>query len=243
MGKIAFKKWSSPIDSGPKKHFDACLFCGAPLYRLNDGRVKCSACKRRYSPAKLARSFCLADAFCRDLSAAQAARECGVTPLSAQKHFRRFRALLLPWLEAQYEAHREAVREYDETLYLDHNKRRDRRRIFEAHNFLTFDYGGRVYTILMPSLERYKESFLDDGLEEVYHRELSTFLKMHRIARLERHDNTIVRFWHFLDRQFKRYKGIPPEQFIYYLKEAEFKFNCPGERCRETLRDLILSRN
>jgi transposase-like protein len=26
----------------------------------------------------------------------------------------------------------------------------------------------------------------------------------------------------------KKYKGIKPENFIYYLKEAEFKFNHPA---------------
>ena len=207
---------------------------------MGDGRVKCSECGRRYSPRALERRFCLAQAFCRDLSAAEAARDCGTTPLTAQKHYQRFRSLLLPWLEAQYDANRDQILEYDETLYLDRNKRRDKRHIFDAHNFLTFDYGGRVYSLLMPSLERYKNAFLADGLEEVYHRELSTFLKMHRIARLKKLDNTIQRFWHFLDGQLSRYRGIPAEQFIYYLKEAEFKFNHPMPEREEILRRLIL---
>ncbi len=187
------------------------------------------------------RRLCLAEAFCRDLSARAAAKRCKCSVLTAQKAYAAFRRLLLPWLEARYESRREEVLEYDEGLYLPAAKRRKRGAIFEAHNYLIFDYGSGVYTLLMPSLARYKEQFLADGMEDLYAREFSRFLRRSRVAKIERIDNTLDRFRYFVDRHMRRYKGIPPEQFILYLKEAEFKFNLPDidERNR-ILRSLLL---
>jgi len=149
--------------------------------------------------------------------------------------------VLLPWLEARYEAHRHQVREYDEALYLPAAKRRKRGAIFDAHNYLIFDYGAGVYTLLMPSLARYKEQFLADGMEDLYAREFARFLRRHRVARLESIDNTLDRFRYFVEAQLRRYRGIPPEQFIDYLKEAEFKFNLSDPSSRyELLRTLLL---
>ncbi|WP_457597180.1 transposase [Hydrogenimonas sp.] len=234
------KERYSSIENGPKSfETDRCVHCHSPrLYRLADGRVRCGACRRRYSPKKVARTLALAKAFCDDLTALEASRRFGIGYVTAKKGYDRIRSLLLPYLEACYANHREAILEYDEYLYLDHTKRRDKRFIFDAHNFLTFDYGGRVYNILMPSLSRYKQGFLDDGLESLYYDEFSKFLKIHRIARLRSIDNTIVAFWRYFDDFMKRYKGVERERFIYYLKEAEFKFN-EKSGCYERLRALL----
>jgi transposase-like protein len=181
----------------------------------------------------------LIEAFCEDLSAREAARSTGVSYITAKNFYDRLRRLLLPYLEEAYATHREEILEYDEYIYLDHTKRRDKRCIFDAHNFLTFDYGGRVYNILMPSLARYKQGFLADGLEELYYDEFSKFLKIHRIARLRSLDNTIVAFWRYFDDFMKKYKGVRHDNFVYYLKEAEFKFNHPGPERAEILLRLL----
>jgi len=169
----------------------------------------------------------LIDAFCNERTAKESAETLSLNYVTVKKHYDAFRRLLLPLLEEAYASHREEIVEYDEYLYLDHAKRREKKYIFDAHNFLTFDYGGRVYNILMPSLDRYKGGFLADGLEELYYDEFSKFLRIHRIAKLRSLDNTIVRFWQYFDEFMKKYKGVRRDNFIYYLKEAEFKFNYP----------------
>ncbi len=236
-GKSGIKMELSSIKNG------LCLYCGTPVYRLGDGRVKCPACRRRYSPAKVTREYLLAEAFCRDLSAKKASESTGVTYVTAKTFYDRLRRRLLPYLEACYAECRDAILEYDEYIYLDHAKRRDKRHIFDAHNFLTFDYGGRVYNILMPSLSRYKQGFLADGLEELYYDEFSKFLKIHRVARLRNLDNTIVAFWKYFDHFMKRYKGVRPDNFVYYLKEAEFKFNHPMPGRFDVLKRLLWPRD
>jgi len=182
----------------------------------------------------------LAAAMCRHQSAKEAAEELRISYQTAKSAFDRMRRLMLQRLELDYEAARDRIEEYEESLYLDHNKRRDKRHIFDAHNYLIFDYGERVYTILMPSLSRYKQAFVADGLEEQYWKEFSRFLTRHRIAKLQKRDNTIERFRRYLDTYMKPYRGVDREQFIYYLKAAEFCFNYQ-ERCEEVLWELILA--
>lgn len=233
------KPGDSYIVSGPFP-LEHCPFCGNDtLYGLSDGRVKCSRCKRRYSVKKLQRERHLVNLFCREYNALAASKEARVSYVTAKNFFDRVRRRLPVLLEADYEQNRDRIAEYDEYLYLDRSKRKDKRRIFDAHNLLTFDYGGRVYSILMPPLDRFKQAYLDDGLEEVYYREFSRFLNIHRIARLKSRHNTIVRFWAFLDEQMKRHRGVNRENFFYYLKEAEFLFNYPMPDREAILRSIL----
>ena len=230
------KEGHSHIDSGPI-HEDRCPYCGAKkLYDLSDGRRKCAECKRRHAPKKLQNQLRLIACFCQSRTASEAARQVGVSYVTAKNFYDRIRRFLPVLLEADYERNRDRVIEYDEYLYLDHTKRKDKRHIFDAHDMLTFDYGGKVYSILMPPLDRFKMAFLHDGLEGIYYQEFSRFLKIHRIARLKSRDNTIVRFWDFLDEHMKRYRGVNRENFFYYLKEAEFLFNYPQSQRAEVLR-------
>ncbi len=218
-----------------------CIFCAGNLYTLSDGRVKCSKCKRRYSQKRVNILKELATYFCDGLTAKEASQKCGVSYPTASGYYKEFRELIALFLENEYAKNRENIKEYDEYLYLDHSKRRDRRKIFDAHNFLTFDYGGKVYNILMPSLHRYKHSFLDDGLEDLYYSEFSRFMKIHRIAKLASLDNTIVSFWKYFDEFMKKFKGVDSESFFSYLKEAEFKFNYPeSQECLNILWRLYL---
>ncbi|WP_456322937.1 transposase [Hydrogenimonas sp.] len=218
---------------------EKCIYCGGRLYRLSDGIGKCAICRKKQSPARIARQKRLIAAFCHEISAKKASKHTGVTYVTAKKFYDRLRHLLLPYLEECYAKNNDKILEYDEYIYLDHIKRRDKRHIFDAHDFLTFDYGGKVYNILMPSLNRYKKGFLDDGLETLYYDEFSKFLKIHRIAMLRSFDNTIVSFWEYFDHFMKKYKGVRSENFIYYLKEAEFKFNHPISERENILQELL----
>jgi len=218
--------------------FSRCFYCNGTLNQLRDGRVKCAVCQRRYSPKKLSRHLALTKAFCQGRSAKEASEELDISYVTALSFYQKLRTGLLPLLERDYEAARDRIEQYEESLYLDHNKRSNKRYIFEAQNFLTFAYGKRVYNILMPSLERYKKSLVDDGLTKQYWEEFSRFLIFHRIAKLESRKNTIERFRHYFDEFMKNYKGVRRENFIYYLKEAEFKFNYK-EACFDKLVGLM----
>ena len=102
--------------------------------------------------------------------------------------------------------------------------------IFDAQNFLTFNYGeNKVYNLLMPNLNRYKQQFLSDNLDEVYFKEFSRFMMFNKIAKTKQLENTITQFWNYFEANILQYKGIDNDNFFYYLKECEFKFNYTKE--------------
>ena len=51
----------------------------------------------------------------------------------------------------------------------------------------------------------------------------------------EKFDSKIIRFWVFLEKKLLHFKGINRENFAYYLKEYEFKFNHKKEEQKEIL--------
>ncbi|WP_456381261.1 hypothetical protein [Hydrogenimonas sp.] len=145
--------------------------------------------------------------------------------MKAKNRYDRFRILIAHYLEEKYNEHAGNVQEFDEYFYLERSKKRNEKTIFDVRNFLTFDYGGKVYNILMPSLRKYRTHLLDDGMQREYYKQLARFITFRRIARLNHLDNTIVKFWRFFESHIKKYRGVDEEYFFYYLKEAEFKFN------------------
>ena len=90
---------------------------------------------------------------------------------------------------------------------------------------MTFNYEDKVYNLLMPRLHRYKNQFLDDGIEETYFKEFSRFMMLNKISKIQKKENIIASFWIFFEESIVKYKGINKENFFYYLKEIEFKFN------------------
>lgn len=218
------------------KEIRNCVYCHHPLYSLRDGMVKCSACKKKYSPSRVLQIVELIGRFCEDENALSASASMDLSYTTVLKYYQKFRYLTAEYCEAQYDLYRTQQSEYEEYLYLEKSKRNRKEAIFDAHNFLTFSYGEKVYTILMPSLGIYKQQFLEDGLEGIYHKEFSKFMRTSKIIRIREHDNAIEKFWHYFEQFITSYKGVSHEHFPYYLKEAEFKFNTPPDRRKKILK-------
>jgi transposase-like protein len=83
---------------------------------------------------------------------------------------------------------------------------------------------------MMPTIARY-DLLLKDDKEK---KQLSKYLRFNKIAKLQKSQNTITAFWEFFEKFITRYKGVSQENFIYYLKEAEWRFNYE-EREQEAL--------
>jgi transposase-like protein len=109
---------------------------------------------------------------------------------------------------------------YDEYLYLPKSLKAQEN-IDKLQHFLTLSYDEKVYNIMMPRAKR--SLLLSD--EEQDDKLLLKYLTFNKIAKLSKAQSTITRFWGFFEVFILQYKGVSDEQFIFYLKEAEWRFN------------------
>jgi transposase-like protein len=158
---------------------------------------------------------------------------------SVKKRYDAFRKEIIAYEEEQYQNNAHRVNEYDEYLYLPKSLKIFEKNMHKVQNFLTLAYGESVYTIMMPKIQSYDYNLSTD----TENKKLYKFLKFNKVAKLSTTQNSITKFWDFFETYITRYKGIKSEQFVYYLKEIEFRFNftCKQQheilwqRCRDNL--------
>jgi transposase len=212
-----------------------CIYCNAHVYLLNDGRVKCSKCHKKISLEKINKTITLIECFIEDESALSVSKRLKSSYVSIQKHYDMFRLLCAKISEEEYENKRDSQCEYEEYFYLEGSKKAKREAVFDAHNFLTFDYDNHIYTLLMPSLHQYKSQMIEDNLEDAYIEEFKRFKRQSRIIKVNQYFNNIVGFWEYFEKSILKYKGVSDEKFAYFLKEAEFKYNHSKDEAKELL--------
>ncbi len=168
------------------------------------------------------------------MTANQSSKKLGINYVTVKKSFHLFRGLIANHLEEEYKD--TTVLEYDEYIYLQQSKKKIKENIFDAQNFLSFHYENRIYNLLMPNLSRYKQEFLDAGAQEAYFKEFSKFMMLNKISKTQKRENIITKFWIFFEEEILKYKGVSDENFFYYLKEIEFKFNYTKEEQTQILK-------
>ncbi|WP_229860144.1 transposase [Candidatus Sulfurimonas baltica] len=181
------------------------------------------------------------ESFCENLSINQTSKKLSINYVSVKNRYELFRRLIANHLEESYRD--KTVIEYDEYIYLPKSKKKIKENIFDAQNFLTFHYEDKVYNLLMTKLNIHKNQFLDDGVGDAYFKEFSKFMMYNKISKTQKRENIITKFWLFFEDSILKYKGIKDENFFYYLKEIEFKFNYEFEEQIEILIDLYLPLN
>ncbi len=215
-----------------------CIYCNNnKLYKLNTGHLKCSECKKKFNPLKIDRDIEIIECFALNLTANQSSKKLHVNYVTIKRKYELFRQLIATYLENAYRD--KYVVEYDEYIYLPQSKKKVKETIFNAQNFLTFSYDRKVYNLLMPNLNRYKTQFMDDRAEEVYFKEFSKFMMFNKISKTQKRENIITKFWNYFEESILKYRGINDENFFYYLKEIEFKFNFSQEEQKKILLALI----
>ncbi len=206
---------------------EKCFLCGRKrLYRLQRGYYRCSGCGKKYSGKKVALDTAVLQGFLRRESVQECARNLGHHYGGVQKRYALLRRLLVNFLHAEHEKSGGRALEFDEYVYLKADS------LKRWQNFLSFDYG-YIYNVMLPSLAQKYHIASQRDL-----RELKTFLLLHRIAKLQKRENRITRFWHFFENHMLRYRGVDSDKFIFYLKEAEFFFNYESKRRQEIATEL-----
>lgn len=204
-----------------------CIFCNhKKLYELKTGQLKCASCKKKFSLKKLEQKYKIIECFCNDLTVFQTAKELSLNYQTIKNEYEHLRKIITNFLEKEH--HNKEIKQYDEYLYLEKSKQRNEK-LFEAKNFLTFHYEDKVYNLLMPTIDRYKEFEVKD---------FTRFMSLNKISKTDTKQTIIKSFWEFFEESILKYKGVKEENFFYYLKEIEFKFNYNQEKQKEILLSL-----
>ena len=74
---------------------------------------------------------------------------------------------------------------------------------------------------MMPTLQRYNFD-TEDAQEKKL---LLKYLRFNKVAKLSKAHSTITEFWDYFETFILQYKGVSDAQFVFYLKEAEWRFN------------------
>ena len=217
-----------------------CIYCNnLKLYKLKTNQLKCSACNRKFSLQKILKQKNIIKSFINNKSINQTKNQLNLNYETVKKTYDKLRYEISIYLENNYL--QDKVSQYDEYVYLEKSKLSNKKNIFDAHNFMTFQYENKVYNLLMPSLSRYKEQFINDGSYEIYYNEFKQFMRFNKISKIKKQESLIVDFWQFFEDNITIYKGISNEKFFYYLKEFEFKFNYSSTEQEDILFKLLLN--
>jgi len=198
-----------------------CIYCEHPYtYTLADNQQKCGKCKRKFSPAKIKREERLFLHFKNGDTARETALSTSMHFATVQKYFERFRRDVTRYADEIYQHNSHRVTGYDEYLYLPKTLKVEEN-IQKLQHFLTMSYDNKVYNIMMPKSKR---SLLDSEDEQAQ-KLLLKYLKFNKIAKLSKAQSTITEFWDYFETFICKFKGVSDEQFVFYLKEAEWRFN------------------
>jgi len=74
---------------------------------------------------------------------------------------------------------------------------------------------------MMPAIKHYNFDAEDEQEKKL----LLKYLNFNKVAKLSKAQNTITEFWDYFETFILQYKGVSDEQFVFYLKEAEWRFN------------------
>ena len=211
---------------------EKCPFCGAKrLYTLQDNYKKCSFCHKKFSMKKLQIDYTIINLFCNNINANRCAKLLKINYRTVQNRYMLFRKLIALYLEEKYQTSIKDNSSYEEYYYFTSRQKKDKKKsLYDAINIIGFYSNKKVYTLLMPPLPKYNNTDDTKTFEE--------FLKWHRIFSKNSYSTPLNIFWKYLEENLKKYKGVDEENFFYYLKECEFKFNYLQNKQIEILRKI-----
>lgn len=196
-----------------------CPFCNNKhLYDLQEHYKKCSSCKKKFSLKKLEVDITVIEFFCNQISANRCAKLLNVNYRTIKNRYDLFRKLIANFLEEQYQESIKDHSSHEEFYYFtDKQKKEKKKSLYNAINIIGFYSNEKIYTLLMPKLPVYNNE--DDN------KTFENYLRWHRIFSIDSYSTPLSIFWKYLEKNLRKYKGVNEQNFFYYLKECEFKFN------------------
>jgi transposase-like protein len=198
----------------------------------------------------------LIELFALEVPAVNAARVLGIHRHSAARVYRIIRQQMARDCERHALLRGEV--EADESYFGGHRKgNRGRGAAGKVAVFGLLKRRGKVYTRPVPNVTRatlrtvirqkvprgatiYSDQFSGyDGLITQGYRHYRINHTHSFASSRRRHINGIENFWGYAKTKLKRYYGIPRSQFLWYLKEMEFRFNHRHEDLPRQIRRIL----
>lgn len=204
-----------------------CIYCANPsLYKLSATQYRCVTCKRKFSYQKALKEEAILDAFIMNLSALECSKKLDYNYQTISKMYHKLRLLLMQYIENTYLRHEQSFTHYDEYYFLPLTKKNRREFLFESIGILGMSYQDSVYTLLLPNQFAHLKHLDQTDIEaSSYQDAYAQFLQKHKVAHYETFHSRVEQFWDYLEKFMLHFKGVHEQNFIYYLKEAEFKYN------------------
>ena len=200
------------------------------FYTLANDYIKCKTCAKKYSLKKLQKDNLIIIQFCENKNALKISKELELNYKTVKDRFDIFRKRIALFLEHEYNNSIHDYNEYEEFYYIkEREKKKKKKSLSESINIMGFYSNKKVYTLLMPKIGR-RAFDIEDGFIQ--------YLNWNKIHSLNSHQTNLNIFWKFLEDNLKKYKGFEEDNFFYYLKESEFKFNYTKDEQIEILRNL-----
>ncbi len=217
-----------------------CIFChSSKLYRKSQTQWRCVTCKRTWSDAKYHKELLILEAFLANKSIRECATLCDVNYITAKNFYTKMRLLLTSFAQERYLQQSDTFSEYDEFYYLPQTKRAHNHYLFDAIGIFGMLYGEWVYTLLLPDqftpIKRLMEHDMPNPEE---HATYARILQRHKVTHISRFEHRLGAFWDYFETWIAHFKGVKKENLIYYLKEAEFKFNYTQKEQKKILMQL-----
>jgi transposase len=244
-----------------RKYFEGktCIYCSQyGLYRLADKRVKCKQCNKKYSLTKLKRDMLVLYYFYLEISGRKASKELHLNYKTIQSRFMQFRKLIAEYCNKEANKLNGEI-EIDESYFGGKRKgNRGRGANNKAIVFGILERKGKVHVVVVENvqaktlMEKIKQKtrkgsvFHTDTFKS--YNDLKQFGKHNKInhkkefAKEKNHINGIEGFWSYAKERFHKYHGINKQNYPFYLKEMEFRYNNRNENLFKLLFDICIRR-
>lgn len=238
-----------------------CVFCeNSQLLKLKDRRIKCKNCNKKYSLVKLRRDMEILYYFYLEISARKTAKELGLNYKTVQSRFMNFRKSIKEYCDNEAKKLNGKL-EIDESYFGGKRKgNRGRGANNKAIVFGILERKGKVYLkivenvsakVLLKAIQNKTKKgsvFYTDGFKS--YNSLHQFGKHNIIRHSEdefakghNHINGIEGFWSYAKERFHKYHGVKKNNYPYYLKEMEFRYNHRNESVFNLLFNICIRRS
>lgn len=215
-----------------------CLYCsGKKLYHVSPTQYRCATCKRTFSIKKQLRMESILSAFLDNISTHHCSHVLNLNYITVKKAYQTIRLAIIDFIEQSYTYQKNSFTQYDEYYFLPQSKKGNFNYFFDSIGVLGMAYETKIYTLLLPDQFSHLKHLSRDLIDMHYY---AQYLHNHKMAHFQSFNNIINQFWIFLEEFMLHFKGVNQENFIYYLKEAEFKFNYTKEEQRNILQKVLV---